>query len=65
VLRTIVKSKNDRATVTRADLGHEGSCSFDPDLTDSACENAELSDHFARAVHVDAAKRVLAEAMSL
>jgi len=32
VLRTVVKSKIHRATVTRADLDYEGSFSIDPEL---------------------------------
>jgi len=32
VLRTVVKSKIHRATVTGADLDYEGSCSIDPEL---------------------------------
>jgi aspartate 1-decarboxylase len=32
VLRIVVKSKIHRATVTRADLDYEGSCSIDPEL---------------------------------
>ena len=32
VLRTIMKSKIHRATVTRADLHYEGSCSIGPEL---------------------------------
>ena len=31
VLRTVVKSKIHRATVTGADLDYEGSCSIDPE----------------------------------
>ena len=32
MLRIVVKSKIHRATVTRADLDYEGSCSIDPEL---------------------------------
>ena len=32
MLRTVVKSKIHRATVTRADLDYEGSFSIDPEL---------------------------------
>ena len=32
MLRTVVKSKIHRATVTGADLDYEGSCSIDPEL---------------------------------
>ncbi|MGD0448248.1 MAG: aspartate 1-decarboxylase [Candidatus Dormibacteria bacterium] len=32
MLRTVIKSKIHRATVTGADLDYEGSCSIDPEL---------------------------------
>ncbi|TMD06370.1 MAG: aspartate 1-decarboxylase [Chloroflexi bacterium] len=34
--RTVMKSKIHRATVTRADLHYEGSCSIDPELMRAA-----------------------------
>jgi aspartate 1-decarboxylase len=36
VQRTVMKSKIHRATVTRADLHYEGSCSIDPELMRAA-----------------------------
>jgi aspartate 1-decarboxylase len=36
VQRTVLKSKIHRATVTRADLDYEGSCSIGPELLEAA-----------------------------
>ncbi len=36
MLRTILKSKIHRVTVTHADLNYEGSCAIDEDLLDAA-----------------------------
>ena len=48
MLRTLLKSKIHRATVTEADLGYEGSISIDGDLMDAAdlvdCERVEVYD---------------------
>ncbi|HEY1103976.1 MAG TPA: aspartate 1-decarboxylase [Burkholderiaceae bacterium] len=44
MLRTLLKSKIHRATVTQCELHYEGSCAIDEDLLDAAniCENEQV-----------------------
>jgi L-aspartate-alpha-decarboxylase len=44
VIRTLLKSKIHRATVTQCELHYEGSCAIDEDLLDAAniCENEQI-----------------------
>jgi aspartate 1-decarboxylase len=54
-MRTMLKSKVHRATVTQADLHYVGSVTVDEDLMDAA----EATGYLPRVVHVDAANRVV------
>lgn len=44
MLRTLLKSKIHRATVTHCELNYEGSCAIDTDLLDASgiCENEQI-----------------------
>ena len=44
MLRTLLKSKIHRATVTHCELNYEGSCAIDEDLLDASgiCENEQI-----------------------
>ena len=55
MMRTMLKSKVHRATVTQADLHYVGSVTVDEDLMDET----EAKAYLPKVVHVDAANRVV------